>query len=308
MIQSILKILFLTIFLLIPAKAVEKKIIKDQELLLEKFETLNWLNYENPKEGYIEYKKSNSRFYLVESEFYLEGVDANQYCWWSFGKECQDTDFLIFGEDYSIYLSYYDEGFVKIDDWKDVNTKQWLKEMREIANTNAEIFKKDGLDYVNNINWIFEPTFEDDRKIVTYSKEVTWNNNLTTMEANAIALGRKGYVDALFVFTIKDESDLEDNAKFGKEFAEAIEFNENFRHSDYKSGDKVAAVGIGSLVAGTLGVKALAKAGAFAKLLGIVAKFWWVILAALVGLGGLFGKKSNSNKTSKKKTRSKKID
>lgn len=294
--------------MLSPAKALEKKIINDRDLLREKYETLNWLNYDNPKDGYIEYNKSNSKFYIIESEIYLKGEDANQYCWWSFGKDCIEADFLIIGDSYTIYLSYYDDGFVKIDDWKDVDTKQWLKEMRETAKNNAEIFKKDGLNYVNNINWIFEPSLEEENKIVTYSKEVIWNDNLTTMEANALALGRKGYVDAVFVFTITDESNLENFATIGKEFAEAIEFNENFKHSDYKSGDKVAAVGIGSLVAGTLGVKALAKAGAFAKFLAIAAKFWWVILAGLVALGGVFGKNSNTNKNNKKKSRSKKTD
>lgn len=98
------------------------------------------------------------------------------------------------------------------------------------------------------------------------------------------------------------------------EFANTINFKEGYRYADYKSGDKTAAVGIGSLVAGTLGVKALAKAGVLAKLLGFAAKFWWIILAPLVFLGGLFNKKSSSgetvsNKTPKKrKSRSRKTD
>ena len=92
----------------------KKKIINDRDLLREKYETLNWLNYDNPKDGYIEYNKSNSKFYIIESEIYLKGEDANQYCWWSFGKDCIEADFLIIGDSYTIYLSYYDDGFVKL--------------------------------------------------------------------------------------------------------------------------------------------------------------------------------------------------
>ena len=54
-------------------------------------------------------------------------------------------------------------------------------------------------------------------------------------------------------------------------------FNEGFKHSDYKPGDKIAAAGIGRLLAGSLGVKTLAKTGILVKLL----KFWWILLAPL---------------------------
>ena len=92
------------------------------------------------------------------------------------------------------------------------------------------------------------------------------------------------------------------------EFANSIQFEEGYRYADYKSGDKTAAVGIGGLVAGTLGVKALAKAGVLTKLLAFAVKFWWILLAPLVLLGGLFNKKSSSGEkvSQKRKTKSKK--
>ena len=65
------------------------------------------------------------------------------------------------------------------------------------------------------------------------------------------------------------------------------------------------------MVAGTLGVKALAKAGVIAKLLAFAVKFWWVLLAPLIFLGSLFNKKSTSGSASESKTvkkRSKKTD
>ena len=70
------------------------------------------------------------------------------------------------------------------------------------------------------------------------------------------------------------------------------------KYKDYKTGDKVAAVGIGGLVAGTLGVKALAKAGILAKFLPLLAKFWWIIIAPIVAIFG-FAAKNDSSEVSR---------
>ena len=72
-------------------------------------------------------------------------------------------------------------------------------------------------------------------------------------------------------------------------------FFDGYKHADYKPGDRIAAVGVGGLVAGSLGVKALAKTGILAKLL----KFWWILLAPLAFLGKfLSGKESSPNTSS----------
>ena len=93
---------------------------------------------------------------------------------------------------------------------------------------------------------------------------------------------------------------------FALDFANTISFKEGFKHLDYKSGDKVAAIGIGGLVAGTLGVKALAKAGIIAKFLPFLIKFWWIILAPIVAIFGMFFNKSIDNAPTKKKIRRRK--
>ena len=141
-----------------------------------------------------------------------------------------------------------------------------------------------------------------------------WIDGDRTIETAILSFGRKGYHKIKFLKKIDENFNAREFEQMAKEFAESINFKEGYRYADYKSGDKTAAVGIGSLVAGTLGVKALAKAGVLAKLLGFAAKFWWIILAPLVFLGGLFNKKSSSgetvsNKTPKKrKSRSRKTD
>ena len=110
----------------------------------------------------------------------------------------------------------------------------------------------------------------------------------------SIVLGKSGYLTFIYVVVIDPDTDLVQHATIAKEFANTTVFNEGSKYSDYKSGDKIAAVGIGGLVAGTLGVKALAKVGILAKFLPFLAKFWWIILAPIAAIFG-FAKKSSSS-------------
>jgi len=54
------------------------------------------------------------------------------------------------------------------------------------------------------------------------------------------------------------------------------------------------------LVAGTLGVKALAKVGILAKFLPFLMKFWWIIIAPIAAIIGMSNKKKTSSKKKRK--------
>ena len=94
-------------------------------------------------------------------------------------------------------------------------------------------------------------------------------------------LGREGYTDITFLFReniahlMPSEID-----KVVKNFI----YSTGAQYSDYKSGDKVAAYGVGALVAGSLGIKGLAKTGALAVLAAFAKKLWFIILFPLIFL------------------------
>ena len=226
--------------------------------------------------------------------------DVNQYTWWSFGQPAEKDDIAIirgFGsKGYSFYLAYNNEGYISLDDWKKVDPDNLMNQLRETAKNNVEYYKSQNLDYAKNIDWIFKPTLNEELKTVSYSYKVIWSDNNVTMEAKNLTLGKKGYISSIFVTNFSENLNLENEASYAKDFANTIIFDEGYRHSDYKSGDKVAAMGIGGLVAGSLGVKALAKAGVFAKFL----KFGWILLAPLLLIVGKF---SGSGKTEKQNLR-----
>lgn len=61
----------------------------------------------------------------------------------------------------------------------------------------------------------------------------------------------------------------------------SVNFNPGNRYADFNPDlDKVAAYGIGGLIAG----KVLAKAGILAKIGLVLAKFWKVAMLAIIGL------------------------
>ena len=270
------------------------------------FFALDWFNLDNPKEHYTEIPNSNSEVFILKSEIYIKGQEEiDKFSNILFGENASTNDMVIVdikNYSYTIYINYLDEGYISLKDWKDVDSNQLLKEMK--ANAQEEI---------TNVQWVFEPKINESKN-VTYSYKISWKTGEETLETKVLSLGRKGYHDIAVVKKIKEDFNSKEFEDFALEFANSVSFKDGFKHTDYKSGDKTAAIGIGGLVAGTLGVKALAKAGVIAKLLAFAVKFWWVLLAPLVFLGSLFNKKSTSGNVNeekvikKRKKRSKKTD
>ena len=290
--------------------AVEKFMLsKDlsQEERDKKLDTLTWYNWDTSKNHKTLLKKPNAEIYILESEYYLKGTkDINQYSWWVFGEEDIQSNLIIFSGDQTIYVRYKDEGYVTIDDWKSIKPENLIAEMRQAQEAWKDQLKKEGRNYVEELNWIYKPTFDSEKNAVYVSYEGSWNGKkgkYKSMQTNSIVLGRNGYLDISFVSSITNETtkeELQQIANLAKDFTDGIDFLEGSKHADYKSGDKVAALGIGGLVAGTLGVKALAKVGLLAKIAPFLMKFWWIIFAPIAAIVGM---SSNKKKTPRKRNR-----
>ena len=276
--------------------SLDKNQITDSEKFGSQIETLNWQNLNESKDFFYKIKKANAEIHIIDSEIFLNNFnDINQFSYWAWGTPVdKETVLYIQGQGYNIFVEYKNNGYVKIDDWKQVKSKDLMDEMQRIAKSNVQYLKSQGLSYTTDIKWIYKPTFDEKSKLVFYSYEVSWSDGGKTMENRSIALGRRGHIDNSYVVNINKETNLLDTAEFSKEFGESVLFSDGSKHSDYKSGDRIAAVGLGGLVAGSLGVKALAKAGAFAKFLPLLAKFWWILLAPFLLLFSFVGKKNKS--------------
>jgi uncharacterized membrane-anchored protein len=283
-----------------------------EELSIEerrkKLDSLTWYNWDNPKDHKTLLKKPNAEIYILENEYYLKGTkDINQYSWWIFGEENIQNNLIVFSGDQTIYVQYVDDGYVTIDDWKSINPEDLIAEMRKAQEDWKDELKKTGQNYIEELNWIYKPTFDSEKNAIYVSYEGSWNGKkgkYKSMQTNSIVLGRKGHLKLAFVTSITNETtklELEQISNLAKDFTDGIDFLEGSKHADYKSGDKVAALGIGGLVAGTLGVKALAKVGILAKLAPFLMKFWWIIFAPIAAIIGLANKKKPNVRKRKRK-------
>ena len=267
--------------------AIEKKQIVDDAEWGKKIDTLKWYNEENSKDHTIKIPSSNANIYIYKGEMYLLGQDIEQYSWWGYGKYNSDLVLKVFGNGYNYIIAKpINDGYTKVEDWSDVSPEELIQGLRD-SNKN----EGDGLSYAKEIQWIYKPSLDKEKDLVNYSYKVVWNDDSISMESKNIILGRGGHIDQIFVFS--DLSNTKANADLAKAASSDMTFDAGFSYKDFKTGDKVAAVGIGALVATSLGVKALKGAGGAAAATGgillLLKKLWWVILAPLAFIGTLFG-------------------
>ena len=264
--------------------AIEKKqIIDNADEWSRKINTLKWYNEENSKDIDIKIPGSKAKIKIYEGEMYLLGQDIDQYDWWAYGKSEANDAIRIFSNEYSYTIRKpINDGYVKIDDWSDVSPEELIQGIRD-----ANKDQGDGLSYAKEVQWIYKPNLDKEKDLVNYSYKVVWNNDSITMESKNIILGRGGHIDQIFVFS--DLSDTKANAELVKAASSDTTFDAGSTYNDFKAGDKVAAVGIGALVATSLGVKVLKGAKATGGILLLLKKLWWVILAPLAFIGTLFG-------------------
>ena len=267
------------LFLAFKALAIDRNIPKTNEEWDKARASLNWKN--GP--SVVNYNQANSKISIPSNFQILEGKEAHQLLYWINGVDFDYVDVYAMGQNSEQYMFFYtDSGYVKTDDWTDVNPNKFLKEITENYKTSNETRKKNGQTTVQNVTWKKKPYLDGTYNSVYYALNITWSDNTSTVEGSAIILGKEGYTTGKYVAGDNgyQEQMLLNLSKIHK-------FNATKEYKDWKSGDKVAAAGIGALLATTLGVKAL-KPGIIAAGLLLLKKFWFIILLPFIWLGKLF--------------------
>tara|TARA_B100000953_G_scaffold177792_1_gene146412 strand:+ start:89 stop:976 length:888 start_codon:yes stop_codon:yes gene_type:complete len=269
------------------ALAIDLKIPKTDEEWNKAMDSLNW------KEGpsLVNYNEANSKINISSNFSILEKEDAHQILYWLNGTNFDHVDVYAINKSNEQYMFFYtDSGYVKTDDWTDVDPDQFIKEIRENYKTSNDTRKKNGQPTILNVSWKKKPYLDGVYNSVYYALNVDWSDNKSSAEGTAIILGKEGYTTASYVAGDNgyQEQMLLNLSKIHK-------FNATKEYKDWKSGDKVAAVGIGALLATTLGVKAL-KPGIIAAGLLLLKKFWFIIFLPFIWLGKLFKGSSKKKK------------
>jgi len=131
-------------------------------------------------------------------------------------------------------------------------------------------------------DWLQQPTLDRDGNTVRWAIAAD-DGSTPIVNAVALRLGRRGFEKLTWV------GDADAYRAQGGELDLMLgshTFDPGFRYADYVTGDKVAAYGVGALVATLVGAK-FAKIGLFAGLLVLLKKFGVI---AVVALGGVLAK------------------
>ena len=204
-----------------------------------------------------------------------------------------DPHVLLDPKQWAVVVTYVDDGYVSDADASSIDYDDILADMQKATRDENPERRKQGYPDVELIGWAEPPHYDAISHKLYWARDLVFSQNghsVHSLNYDIRVLGRKGYL-SLNAVAPKDQL-----AQVRADMPEVLamtEFDAGQRYTDYDDRtDKLAAYGIGALVAGGIA----AKAGLFAKLgvlLLAMKKFVVVIIAAIAGLfRKLFRRKS----------------
>ncbi|HEY7378912.1 MAG TPA: DUF2167 domain-containing protein [Steroidobacteraceae bacterium] len=188
-------------------------------------------------------------------------------------------------EGWAVIVTYLDDGHVDDTDARKIDYNDLLKDMKEgTAEGNKERVDA-GYESVEIVGWAEAPHYDELSRKLYWAKELRFGkSDINTLNYDVRVLGREGVLSMNAVAGMPQLSSIERDMK---DLLRIASFNEGYRYEDYKHGtDRLAAYGLGALVAGGLA----AKAGLFAKIGVMLLAFKKFIIMGLVALGAFFRK------------------
>ncbi|MCA1325401.1 DUF2167 domain-containing protein [Herbaspirillum sp. alder98] len=180
-------------------------------------------------------------------------------------------------------------GYVRDDDAKDWKADDILSSLKEGTEAvNAER-KQHGIREIEVTGWAEVPKYDAVTHKLVWSAIIGGKDRHDaaadlSVNYRTLALGREGYLSLTMVSSLDQ---LQQYKPIAQQLLAAISFNDGKRYSDFNaSTDHVAEYGLAALVAGV----AVKKLGLFAIIAAFVAKFFKVILLAVVAFGAAFKK------------------
>ncbi|WP_417359066.1 DUF2167 domain-containing protein [Gallaecimonas pentaromativorans] len=191
-------------------------------------------------------------------------------------------------DSWGVTIDYEQDGYVSDSDAADIDYDDLLGSMKkDVADESAQR-EKNGYGAVALVGWAEKPYYDAVSHKLYWAKEMNFDHSDTnTLNFNIRVLGRKGVLVLNFIAGMDQKAEIDRNLDTVLAMAN---FDEGARYQDFNPEfDKVAAYGIGGLIAGTV----LTKTGFFAAALLLAKKFGVFLLAGLAWLGKkMFGKKN----------------
>jgi uncharacterized membrane-anchored protein len=181
---------------------------------------------------------------------------------------------------WGVVISYDDDGYVADNDADSVDYAELLKQMKEEVISGNEERTTQGYEPIELIGWASPPRYDRAAHKLYWARELKFGDqDENTLNYDIRVLGRKGVLSFNAVASMSQLATIKEQMQQVLGFAQ---FNVGNQYSEFNpSVDKLAAYGIGALIAG----KVAAKVGLFKLLLGgllALKKFAVLGLVALV--------------------------
>lgn len=243
------------------------------------------------RDGEIALPQAEAHFRLNPDFRYLEQADARKVLEQLWGNPPDDTVLgmivpakpsLLDDGSWAVVVTYSDEGYVSDEDAAKIDYDEMLADMKDGTREENAARKEAGYGTVDLLGWAVPPRYDSASKKLHWAKELVFEGNQDhTVNYDIRVLGRRGY---LSLNAVAGMSELPVVQSGMQQLLTMTEFDAGARYADFdESTDKVAAYGVAALIGGGLA----AKAGLFAKLGLILAKFWKLLLIGIVAAGAL---------------------
>jgi uncharacterized membrane-anchored protein len=188
-------------------------------------------------------------------------------------------------EGWAVIVTYIDDGHVSDKDAHEIDYNELLADMKSGTRDESEQRVKEGYEGLELLGWAAPPHYEQATRKLYWAKELKFGGSeVNTLNYDVRVLGREGVLSMNAVAGMPQLAGIETDMQ---QLLKVAAFNEGYRYEDFNEDtDRMAAYGLGALVAGGIA----AKAGFFAKLGALLLAFKKFIVMGLVALGAFLAK------------------
>ena len=177
------------------------------------------------------------------------------------------------GDGWFVIFSFEDVGYVKDDEKNSLDGDAILDSIKKGTAAANEERRKRGWQTIDIVGWEQPPAYDPE------THNLIWAIRGRSPDGEVVnyktrLLGRRGVMSAELVV---DPAELAASVPAFKQALGGFQFSPGNRYAEFRAGDKVAKYGLTALVVG--------GAAAIAAKTGLLAKFWKLIVAGVVGIG-----------------------
>jgi uncharacterized membrane-anchored protein len=184
-------------------------------------------------------------------------------------------------EDWAVVFEFSDIGYVKDDDKDKLDADKLLASIKRGTAEANKTRQRAGHPPIEVVGWEMPPKYDAE----THNLEWAIRGSVEgqpILNYNTRLLGRKGVMEVVLI--VQPDQLKETLPKFRNLLA-GYSYQTGQNYAEYRSGDKIAKIGLGALVLGGAAVGA-AKLGLLTGLLVFLKKGWKLVVVGLAALAG----------------------